>query len=92
LVIRTGTGGVVNETGFIMMMCNIYLLLVYGKLLSPPEERAAWASMAAARIEEKKRFKEAKAKVRQTKRDRRRAGGSAPQTGETEPTQTESVQ
>jgi KinB signaling pathway activation protein len=34
LVIWFKNGAIVNQTGLIMMACNVYLLLIYGKLLS----------------------------------------------------------
>jgi KinB signaling pathway activation protein len=34
LVIWYKNGAIVNQTGLIMMACNVYLLLIYGKLLS----------------------------------------------------------
>jgi KinB signaling pathway activation protein len=34
LVIWYKNGAIVNQTGIIMMACNVYLLLIYGKLLS----------------------------------------------------------
>lgn len=72
LVIRSGTGAVVNQTGFIMMLCNVYLLLVYGKLLSPASERMAWVTEAEAQIDLKKRVKVAHAKAKLEKKARRR--------------------
>lgn len=77
LVIRTGTGAVVNQTGFIMMLCNVYLLLLYGKLLSPASERTAWAAEAQARIDMKKRIKEAQAKAKLEKKAARKRGRSS---------------
>lgn len=35
LVIRSQTGPIVNQTGIVMMACNVYMILVFGKLLSP---------------------------------------------------------
>jgi len=35
LVINSHTGPIVNETGIVMMACNTYMILIFGKLLSP---------------------------------------------------------
>ncbi|MCF8565972.1 KinB-signaling pathway activation protein [Alicyclobacillus tolerans] len=35
LVIRSQTGPIVNQTGIVMMACNVYMILIFGKLLSP---------------------------------------------------------
>lgn len=39
LVIRHHTGPVVNQTGIVMVACNAYMILIFGKLLSPVQER-----------------------------------------------------
>ena len=35
LVIKSQTGPIVNQTGIVMMACNVYMILIFGKLLSP---------------------------------------------------------
>lgn len=35
LVIRSESGPIVNYSGIVMMACNVYLALIFGKLLSP---------------------------------------------------------
>jgi len=35
LVLRAHSDGLVNQTGIIMVACNVYMILVFGKLLSP---------------------------------------------------------
>lgn len=35
LVIKSQTGAIVNQTGLVMMACNVYMILIFGKLLSP---------------------------------------------------------
>lgn len=48
LVIRSESGPIVNYSGIIMMACNVYLALVYGKLLSPMADRLPIASQTNA--------------------------------------------
>lgn len=74
LVIRAQSAGpIVNQTGLIMMLVNVYLLLVYGKLLSPEARQAAWASEAQSRVDAKERFKAAKAAAKAEKKAQRKA-------------------
>jgi KinB signaling pathway activation protein len=44
LVIWSNAGPVANETGIVMMACNIYLVLMLGKLLSKPVAASAASS------------------------------------------------
>lgn len=42
LVIRSHWNpGIVNQTGIVMMACNVYMILIFGKLLSPPSAQYA---------------------------------------------------
>ncbi|KPV44121.1 KinB-signaling pathway activation protein [Alicyclobacillus ferrooxydans] len=69
LVIRAQSAGpIVNQTGLIMMLCNVYLLLIFGKLLSAEARQGAWAKDAAARVEIKERIKAAKAAAKAEKK------------------------
>lgn len=74
LVIRAeSAGSLVNETGIIMMAVNVYILLIYGKLLSPEARQDAWAGHAQSRVEFKERLKAAKAAEKAQKKEQRKA-------------------
>lgn len=73
LVIRVQHGPIVNETGAIMILCNIYLLLLLGKLLSPVAERAAWAAEAEVRIQSRQAAKAAVLQAKADKKARKKA-------------------
>lgn len=60
LVIWHHTGPIVNQTGMVMVACNVYMILIYGKLLSPLSERQAGLQRVA---EERAAVKEARAKA-----------------------------
>lgn len=54
LVIWHHTGPIVNQTGMVMVACNVYMILIYGKLLSPLSEREEGLQrVAEARASEK---------------------------------------
>ena len=39
LVLKAHSNSMVNQTGLVMMVCNVYMILIFGFLLSPKEER-----------------------------------------------------
>ncbi|QSO50516.1 KinB-signaling pathway activation protein [Alicyclobacillus curvatus] len=73
LVIRAeSAGAIVNQTGLVMMVCNVYLLLIYGKLLSTEARQAVWAKQAEDRVQYRERVKLAKAQAKADKKQQRR--------------------
>lgn len=73
LVIRAESqAAIVNQTGLVMMACNVYLLLIYGKLLSPEARQAVWAKQAEDRVQYRERLKVAKARAKTERKQHRR--------------------
>ncbi|MDQ0190441.1 KinB-signaling pathway activation protein [Alicyclobacillus cycloheptanicus] len=82
LVIWHHSGAVVNQTGIVMMACNIYMILILGKLLSPIRERdAGLIATAEAKAAEKARVRAAK-EARKAAKKRRKSEGSADPNGD----------
>jgi len=43
VIIGSHSGPIVNLTGIVMVACNVYMILIFGKLLSPRSEQAVLA-------------------------------------------------
>lgn len=83
LVIWHQSGPIVNQTGMVMVACNVYMILIFGKLLSPMSEREAGlqavaqarANQKAARIKAARKAAESKSSAK--RRRHRRSGQEA---------------
>lgn len=63
LVIKSQTGPIVNQTGIVMMACNVYMILIFGKLLSKDGGRLPVRETTVEQMTPKNRTKNAEHKT-----------------------------